>query len=274
MNEEMQKPCNYCWVRGGWGDDFVVSPPSLNTVWFGVERSKKKFATVVGDVRRNIQTQKVVSFPRPPFLPRCPSPTIPLPLYLYIGPLSQARKKKARTAWMIFSAAKRAELKGSQRDSSLSAVSALWKGCSTEDKVQWQERAAVEKEQYNPAMAAYKPPADLDSPDDDSSGGKASPKRYSISYNVNCITPERAALAYDRIVGEKCKERNFDCIAEGEKAVAVATLDNQSHTRGGRMRGGRSANRVVSMGEVVVNRAQRECRQGVLRKSLMGGRGY
>jgi hypothetical protein len=112
---------------------------------------------------------------------------------------------------MIFSAAKRAELKESQPDLDFKGMATemgkLWRECSAEDKVQWEEKAAVEKERYNTAMAAYKPPADLDSSDDDAGGGKAPKKKAKKDPNA----PKKNQTSYMHFgtaVRPKLREEN------------------------------------------------------------------
>jgi SWI/SNF-related matrix-associated actin-dependent regulator of chromatin subfamily A member 5 len=67
--------------------------------------------------------------------------------------------KKALSAYMTFSTAKRAELKKNKPDLDLKGVATelgkLWRECSAEDKVQWQEKA-VENEKCDTTTAACK----------------------------------------------------------------------------------------------------------------------
>jgi hypothetical protein len=91
--------------------------------------------------------------------------------------------KKAMSAYMIFSAAKRIELKETQPElyASQSQTAAetgkQWRELSDEDKVQWNEKSAVSKARYEKEMEGYTPPADLVMSDDNGGGSKASKKK-------------------------------------------------------------------------------------------------
>jgi hypothetical protein len=89
--------------------------------------------------------------------------------------------KKALSAYMIFGAAKRIELKGAQPDLDFKEVAIetgkQWRELSEENKVQWNEKSAVLKAKYLEEMEDYAPPpADLTSTED-LDGGKASKKK-------------------------------------------------------------------------------------------------
>ena len=79
------------------------------------------------------------------------------------------KKKKAKdpnapkrnvSAYLHFSSAKRGDVKESQPDLSFGeitkVVTASWKALSVEERVPWDEKAAVDKERYEEELAAYK----------------------------------------------------------------------------------------------------------------------
>ena len=76
------------------------------------------------------------------------------------------KPKRSKNAFMLFSAAKRAEIKEANPDMKSTDISKqlglLWKALSDDDKKPFELQAATEKDAYDKAMAAYKVTSDSD----------------------------------------------------------------------------------------------------------------
>jgi structure-specific recognition protein 1 len=153
--------------------------------------------------------------------------------------------KRALSAYMIFSGAKRAELKETQPDLDFKSIATemgkAWR--EVEDKSEWDKKAAVEKARYDKEMEAYKPPAALDSSDDDAGASKSpkkkarkdpnAPKKNQSAYmhfgtavrpKLREENPEMKMTEISKLVGAKWKEcdaesrKEFDAKAAADKA--------------------------------------------------------
>lgn len=76
------------------------------------------------------------------------------------------KPKRSKNAFMLFSAAKRAEIKEANPDMKSTDISkelgVLWKALSDDDKKPFEQQAANEKDAYDKAMKAYKEGSDSD----------------------------------------------------------------------------------------------------------------
>ena len=76
------------------------------------------------------------------------------------------KPKRSKNAFMIFSAARRTEIKEANPDMKSTDISKelgmLWKAMSDDDKKPFEQQAATEKDAYDKAMAAYKEGSDSD----------------------------------------------------------------------------------------------------------------
>ncbi|GMI02367.1 hypothetical protein TrLO_g14125 [Triparma laevis f. longispina] len=87
--------------------------------------------------------------------------------------------KRAQTSFLIFSNANRAKIKEENPDIAFGAVatklSEMWKACTEDDKIPYEEKAAEDKARYQKEMESYVPPDDLS--DAPTPKGKKSPTK-------------------------------------------------------------------------------------------------
>mmetsp|Transcript_32528 Transcript_32528/g.69254 ORF Transcript_32528/g.69254 Transcript_32528/m.69254 type:complete len:863 (+) Transcript_32528:183-2771(+) len=153
--------------------------------------------------------------------------------------------KRALSAYMYFTSAKRGEVKAANPDASFGDIAKLvseeWKKLGEGDKAKWNAKAEQDKARYKNEMVDYEPPSDSNGDDsaDDDKGKKPKAKRAKKDPNAP-KRPMNAYMIYANSVRAQIREekpdlsmtdvtkeisQRYKSIGDGEKAKLQAKVD-------------------------------------------------